>query len=151
MPDPRSDKTKTQWDSRYDTDHAQQSDVCKIYTLASPLYWELYGNRCLSNTGGGYGWLSWLRRVYGNPRPKRVLELGSGNGDLLLALQAMDLADELFGIDLSEAAVRVAREKVDQRGCANITFLPKMMHKACAGSSGSWVSTIGRAVPASCP
>ena len=108
---------------RYDADHAQQSDVCNIYTLASPLYWEMYGNRCLSNTGDEYGWLSWLRRMYGSPRPRRVLELGSGNGDLLLTLQRADLADEYLGIDLSEGAIRVAREKLDQEGCTNITFV----------------------------
>ena len=122
MPDQSSDKAQSQWDRRYETDHAQQSDIKNIYTLASVLYWEMYGNKRLSNTGDEYNWMSWLRRLYGHPRPSRVLELGSGNGDLLLDLQAMDLADEFFGIDLSEAAIRVAREKVEKRGCTNITF-----------------------------
>lgn len=123
MPDKSSDGTLSQWDSKYETDHACQSDINNIYTLASVLYWEMYGNRCLSNTGDEYGWLSWLRRVYGIPRPTRVLELGSGNGDLLLDLDRMDLADRFVGIDLSEAAIRVARDKVEQRGCTNITFI----------------------------
>lgn len=119
----KSDRAQSRWDSSYESDHAHQAGICNIYTLASVLYWELYGNECLSNTGSEYGWLSWLRRVYGSPRPRRVLELGSGNGDLLLDLQRMDLADEFVGIDLSEGAIRVAREKARQGGRTNITFV----------------------------
>jgi len=116
------DRAKSRWDSAFETDHADQAHICKTYTLASVLYWELYGNRCFSNTGSEYGWLSWLQRVYSHPRPKRVLELGSGNGDLLLDLRRMDFADEFVGIDISDAGIRLAGEKAAQMGYTNVAF-----------------------------
>jgi len=116
------DRAKSRWDSLYESGHAAQAHFCKIYTLASVLYWELYGNKCFCNTGSEYGWLSWLQRVYGNPRPKRVLELGSGNGDLLLDLRRMVFADEFRGIDIAPAGIQIAREKAAQMGYTNVTF-----------------------------
>jgi ubiquinone/menaquinone biosynthesis C-methylase UbiE len=123
MSEQTSARAKARWDCNYETDHAEQEQVCNIYTLASVLYWQLYGNPCLSNTGSEYGWLSWLRRVYGAPRPRHVLELGSGNGDLLLDLHRVDFADRFTGIDLSSAAIQVARDKAKQAGLENITFV----------------------------
>lgn len=118
-----SEGAKSRWDRAFQTDHADQAHICKIYTLASVLYWQLYGNKCFSNTGSEYGWLAWLKRIYGSPRPKRVLELGSGNGDLLLDLRRMDFANEFVGIDISEAAIHIAREKARQAGYTNLTFI----------------------------
>lgn len=123
VPEQISAGAKTRWDRNYETDHAQQEQICNIYTLASVLYWELYGNQCLSNSGNEYGWLSWLKRVYGTPRSRHVLELGSGNGDLLLDLNRMGFAERFTGIDLSGAAIKVARDKAEQAGVKNITFI----------------------------
>ena len=118
-------QVQQRWDNNYAGDYATQESLCKIYTLGSPLYWELYGNQCLSNAGKEYGWISWLKRVYGNPRPKRVLELGSGNGDLSIELQRVDFADEFTGLELSDVAIQVARQKCEQLGYQNISFVQK--------------------------
>lgn len=123
MSEQTSDRARSRWDQSYDTDHATQEQVRNIYTLASELYWELYGDQRLSNSGSESGWLSWMRREYGVPRPEHVLELGSGNGDLLLNLQRKDFADRYTGIDLSDSAVRVAREKASREGNGRITFI----------------------------
>jgi ubiquinone/menaquinone biosynthesis C-methylase UbiE len=116
------DKAKSHWDAAYDGEHADQARICNIYTLASVLYWRLYGNRCFGNTGDEYGWLSWLKRVYGASPRARVLELGSGNGDLLLDLRRIKLADEFVGLDISEIGVQVASGKAAEAGYANVKF-----------------------------
>ncbi len=123
MSDDSLDKAKSHWDDAYEGDHADQAHICNIYTLASVLYWQLYGNRCFGNTGGEYGWLSWLKRVYGATRCATVLELGSGNGDLLLDLRRMDFAAEFTGLDISEVGIQVASRKVAEAGYANVRFL----------------------------
>ena len=123
MSDHNVDKAKARWDGAYETDHADLAHIRRIYTLASDLYWELYGNKCFHYAGSENGWLAWLKRVYGSPRPTRVLELGSGNGDLLLDLRRMDFADEFTGIDLSEIAIQVAHEKAEQAGYTNLAFV----------------------------
>ena len=110
------------WDKAFSSDHAKPEQIRAIYTLASELYWHLYGNRCFGNTGSEYGWLSWLYRVYGNPRPRCVLELGSGNGDLLLDLRRMNLADQYVGMDVSAAAVQVSQQKATEAGFSNLRF-----------------------------
>ncbi len=110
------------WDKAFSSDHAKPEQIRAIYTLASELYWHLYGNRCFGNTGSEYGWLSWLYRVYGHPRPRRVLELGSGNGDLLLDLQRMNFADQYVGIDVSAVGVEVSQQKATEAGISNVRF-----------------------------
>ena len=69
-----------------------------------------------------YGWLSWLYRVYGHPRPRCVLELGSGNGDLLLDLRRMNFADQYVGIDVSAVAVQISQQKATEAGFSNVRF-----------------------------
>jgi ubiquinone/menaquinone biosynthesis C-methylase UbiE len=110
------------WDKAFSSDHAKPEQIRAIYTLASELYWHLYGNRCFGNTGSEYGWLSWLYRVYGNPRPRCVLEIGSGNGDLLLDLRRMNLADQYVGMDVSAVAVQVSQQKATEAGFSNLRF-----------------------------
>ncbi len=123
MPEDAVDKAKSRWDNAYEGSHADQAHICNIYTLASVEYWQLYGNRCFGNTGGEYGWLSWIKRVYGASRRKNVLELGSGNGDLLLDLHRKELADEYVGLDISEIGLQVANRKVEEAGYTNVRFL----------------------------
>ena len=117
------DKARSRWDNAYEGDHADQAHICNIYTLASVLYWQLYGNRCFGNTGAEYSWISWLKRVYGASRRANVLELGSGNGDLLLDLRRMEFADEFTGLDIAEIGVQVASCKAAEAGYANVRFL----------------------------
>lgn len=123
MPEDALAKASSHWDSAYEGDHADQAHVCNIYTLASVLYWRLYGNQCFGNTGAEYGWISWLKRVYGASRRANVLELGSGTGDLLLDLRRMEFADEFLGLDISEVGVQVANRKVAEAGYTNVRFL----------------------------
>lgn len=123
MPFDVENRAQSRWDEAYEKDHADQEHICNIYTLASVPYWQLYGNQCFGNTGDEYGWLSWLKRIYGVSQRRSVLELGSGNGDLLLDLRRMGFADQLTGLDISEEGVRVASRKAAEAGYANIRFL----------------------------
>ena len=69
------------------------------------------------NTGG-----SWLYRVYGHPRRRCVLELGSGTGDLLLDLRRMNLADQYGGMDVSTVAVQISQQKAGEASFSNVRF-----------------------------
>ena len=99
------------WDRAFQEDHGDRDRVRQIYTLSSDLYWNLYGNRRLGNTGSEYGWVSWLHREYGQPRPDRVLELGCGIGDLTIDLMREDFAASFVAIDNSEVGVQSGRKK----------------------------------------
>ena len=110
------------WNKAFETDHASVERAALIYTHGFVLYWELHGNHCFGNRGPEFGWLGWLRRLYGSPRPKRVLELGSGTGDLLIDLRSTDFADRFHGLDLSEVGLATARRRVAERGWDNVTF-----------------------------
>jgi len=115
-------RAQKRWDHAFATHHADPAAVSKIYTLASPLFWHLHGNRSFGNTGGEYGCLSWMKRVYGSPRPRETLELGCGTGDLLIDLWGKDFSDHYTGIDLSQTALQVARQRAASLGFANVTF-----------------------------
>ncbi len=117
------DKAKSRWDNAYEGDHADQAHIRNIYTLASVEYWQLYGNARFGNTGSEYNWMSWMKRVYGATRRHRVLELGSGNGDLSLDLRRMEFADEFVGLDISEIGVQMANRKAEEAGYSNVKFL----------------------------
>ncbi len=119
----KEEGAKGRWDFAFETDHAFQEDINKIYTFASPLFWELHGDKCLNNNSEKESrWLSWLVRTYKKTRPEVVLELGSGNGDLILELSSIGFAGRYEGIDLSESGVRVAREKAIHQKCDNVEY-----------------------------
>lgn len=121
-PGSAEERAQARWDRAFATDHADQAAVSRIYTLASPLYWRLYGNRRFGNTGAEYGCLSWMKRVYGSPRPHEALDLGCGTGDLLVDLRQKDFADRYTGIDFSETGLQAARERVANLGFENVAF-----------------------------
>jgi ubiquinone/menaquinone biosynthesis C-methylase UbiE len=118
-----ADGARAYWDKAYQTDHKDQASIANHYTLASPLYWSLEGNPRFGNTGWEYGWQGWLKRVYGSPRRKRLLELGSGTGDLMMDLRQLELADAYTGVDISDAALEAAREKARARGYDDVRFV----------------------------
>lgn len=119
--DPTADAAE-HWNKAFETDHASFEQAALIYTLGSVLYWELHGNPCFGNRGPEFGWLGWLRRLYGSPRPKRVLELGCGNGDLVIDLRSTDFADSFHGLDLAEVGLATARRRVAEKDWDNVTF-----------------------------
>ena len=104
-------RTTTYWDRAFTDECESQTRVQQIYTFASELYWELYGNRCFG-VGPDYpGWLGWLHKVYGPEEPKRILELGCGTGDLTLELLAGGFARDFVAIDNSDVGLHAARQK----------------------------------------
>lgn len=123
MSDDPAAGAKAYWDKAYQTDHKDQESIANHYTLASPLYWKLEGNRRFGNTGWEYGWQGWLKRVYGTPRRKRLLELGSGTGDLMMAFRKLELAEAYTGVEISDAALQAAREKARAKGYDELRFV----------------------------
>ena len=52
----------------------------------------------------------------------RVLDIGTGNGHLLFALQEKDWQSEMTGIDYSQGSVDLAKQCLKEHGGDNLTF-----------------------------
>jgi len=110
------------WNHAYSGDHAQHTTIQNVYTLASPLYWYYYGNKCFGNDRRGNGWLDWLRRTCEPLQPSRILELGSGNGSLCIDVFKMGFTGRIEGVDFSPVAVELGGRKAAELGATNVEF-----------------------------
>ena len=59
-----------------------------------------------------------LQCFSGGGAPRRILDLGTGSGCILIALLSEFQQAEGFGVDLSEGALDIARYNAQQNGCA---------------------------------
>ncbi len=103
------------WDREFG-EHSDAERASEVYTLGSPLFWKTYGDRRFGSEPGALGWIPWLLRTY---RPRRVLELGCGTGDLSLDLARRGFADRFVAVDLSSVAVEHGRAKAAADGLAD--------------------------------
>jgi SAM-dependent methyltransferase len=75
-------------------------------------HWDDYGETAAKNPAQAYRrWLI-LGLLSGQEKPRRVLDIGSGTGDLAAEILAAFPSVELIGLDVSEAAVEYAARKV---------------------------------------
>ena len=97
----------------------------------------------LSWRGGGLevkGWaekrvhLLLIRQIVEHIKPRRVLEVGSGNGALLMMLASMCPEPEYMGVELTEAGVAKAKKLQQLPTCLNgiEEFLPEPMKDSLA-------------------
>jgi release factor glutamine methyltransferase len=79
--------------------------------------------------------LAWFDRHGGRERVRRVVDLGTGSGAILLALASALPEITALGIDLSEEAVRTARDNAEHLGLADrCLFVRGDWSQAAAGA-----------------
>ncbi len=85
-------------------------------------HWEDYAQAAAENPAQAYRRALILRMLAADDRrrPMRILDIGSGTGDLAADIQTAFPSAELLGIDISQAAVERAARKVP-----NATFLQR--------------------------
>ena len=82
----------------------------------------------------------WRRRAVNEVRrakPRRILDVATGTGDLAIAMARRIEGVQVMGVDLSEAMLAVARRKVEARGLDNRIVLERgdAEHLAVADAS----------------
>jgi SAM-dependent methyltransferase len=75
-------------------------------------HWAEYADVASKNPAQTYRRLVIIDAIRGIGRPQRLLDIGSGQGDLLADLQAEWPAAELLGVELSAEGIRWASAKV---------------------------------------
>ncbi|MDR2475046.1 MAG: ubiquinone/menaquinone biosynthesis methyltransferase, partial [Bacteroidales bacterium] len=56
-------------------------------------------------------------------RPKKILDIATGTGDLAILANKILQPEEIIGIDISEKMLQIAIQKAQAEGAANIQFL----------------------------
>jgi 2-polyprenyl-3-methyl-5-hydroxy-6-metoxy-1,4-benzoquinol methylase len=77
-------------------------------------HWEDYAEAAATNPAQAYRRALVLRMLAADtrPRPMRILDIGSGTGDLAADIHRAFPSAELLGLDVSDAAVEHAKRKV---------------------------------------
>lgn len=97
----------------YDSDTSKTGQVREMFNSIAPAYDVM--NRMMT-LGIDRIWRRKavdMLRVY---KPRRILDVATGTGDLAFLIDERLKPDALLGIDLSEGMLDVAREKAKQRG-----------------------------------
>jgi ubiquinone/menaquinone biosynthesis C-methylase UbiE len=65
----------------------------------------------------------WLKKAYGEDfQPRRVLDMGCGNGTTTFAMAEIWPDAEIIGTDLAPSCLRYARRKAEEQGVKNVSF-----------------------------
>lgn len=97
----------------YHADQPKKEQVREMFDRIAPKY------DLLNHTLSAHVDRLWRRRVVREvrrARPKRILDVATGTGDLAIALARRIRGAQVLGIDLSEQMLDVAREKIARRG-----------------------------------
>lgn len=97
----------------YNTDQTKKEEVREMFDNIAPRY-DLLNHTLSVNIDR-----IWRRRVVNEVRrakPRRILDVATGTGDLAIALARRIRDVQVMGVDLSEAMLAVARRKVEARG-----------------------------------
>lgn len=97
----------------YNTEQTKKEEVREMFDNIAPRYDLL--NHTLSMSIDRL----WRRRVVNlvrRSRPRRILDVATGTGDLAIAMARRIRDVQVLGVDLSEAMLAVARRKVEARG-----------------------------------
>lgn len=118
----------------YNTDQTKKEEVREMFDNIAPRY-DLLNHTLSVNIDR-----IWRRRVVNEVRrakPRRILDVATGTGDLAIAMARRIRDVQVMGVDLSEAMLAVARRKVEARGLDNRIVLDRgdAEHLAVADAS----------------
>lgn len=97
----------------YNTEHTKKEEVREMFDNIAPKYDLL--NHTLSMSIDRL----WRRHVVNcvrRAKPRRILDVATGTGDLAIAMARRIDGVQVLGVDLSERMLEVARRKVEARG-----------------------------------
>ncbi|WP_417015212.1 bifunctional demethylmenaquinone methyltransferase/2-methoxy-6-polyprenyl-1,4-benzoquinol methylase UbiE [Alistipes sp.] len=97
----------------YNTDQTKKEEVREMFDNIAPKYDLL--NHTLSMSIDRL----WRRRVVNvvrRSKPRRILDVATGTGDLAIAMARRIEGAHVLGVDLSEGMLDIARSKVEARG-----------------------------------
>lgn len=104
----------------YDSDTAKTGQVREMFNSIAPAYDVM--NRMMT-FGIDTIWRRKAIKMLGEYKPRKVLDVATGTGDLAFLIDELIKPHTLLGIDLSEGMLSVAREKATRRGVADrLTF-----------------------------
>lgn len=118
----------------YNTEQTKKEEVREMFDNIAPRY-DLLNHTLSMNIDR-----LWRRRVVTlvrRARPRRILDVATGTGDLAIAMARRIRDVQVLGVDLSEAMLAVARRKVEERGLDNRIVLDRgdAEHLAVADAS----------------
>ncbi|MBQ2979838.1 MAG: bifunctional demethylmenaquinone methyltransferase/2-methoxy-6-polyprenyl-1,4-benzoquinol methylase UbiE [Bacteroidaceae bacterium] len=100
----------------YDQDAAKTGQVREMFNSIAPAYDVM--NRMMT-MGIDTIWRRKAVDMLRDYKPRRILDVATGTGDLAFLIDQRLKPDTLLGIDLSEGMLSVAREKAAERGVAD--------------------------------
>lgn len=118
----------------YNTDQTKKEEVREMFDNIAPKY-DLLNHTLSVNIDR-----IWRRRVVNEVRrakPRRILDVATGTGDLAIAMARRIRDVQVLGVDLSEQMLVVAHRKVEARGLDNRIVLDRgdAEHLAVADAS----------------
>ncbi len=100
----------------YDKEAAKTGQVREMFDSIAPAYDVM--NRMMT-LGIDKIWRRKAIDMVGQYRPRRVLDVATGTGDLAFLIDEKLKPESLLGIDLSEGMLTIARQKAAQRGATD--------------------------------
>jgi demethylmenaquinone methyltransferase / 2-methoxy-6-polyprenyl-1,4-benzoquinol methylase len=98
---------------------SKKAAVREMFDDISPKYDFL--NHFLS-FGIDQAWRKKLVRLLVNRKPRTVLDVATGTGDLAIAISSL-MPQKIVGIDISEKMLEIGRQKISERGLSQIILL----------------------------
>lgn len=97
----------------YNTDQSKKEEVREMFDNIAPKYDLL--NHTLSMSIDRL-WRRHVVKIVRRAKPRRILDVATGTGDLAIAMARRIGEAHILGVDLSERMLDVARRKVEARG-----------------------------------
>ncbi len=97
----------------YNTEQTKKEEVQTMFDNIAPKYDLL--NHTLSMSIDRL-WRRRVVRIVRRMRPRRILDVATGTGDLAIAMARRIKGVQVLGVDISEGMLEVARRKVEARG-----------------------------------
>lgn len=97
----------------YNTDQSKKEEVREMFDNIAPKYDLL--NHTLSMSIDRL-WRRHVVKIVRRAKPRRILDVATGTGDLAIAMARRIGEAHVLGVDLSERMLDVARRKVEARG-----------------------------------
>lgn len=100
---------------------SKKEQVAEMFDNISPKYDFL--NHTLS-LGIDRGWRTKLLRLASKAKPKTILDVATGTGDLAIALAALK-PERIIGVDISEGMLSYGHKKIEKKGLKGLITLQK--------------------------